>query len=118
VLVVGGVVFALLGALAARLRASYGGSTGHLLQDRLPGQYPTRGVAKICAIEIEPYAAGQRLGIVLAEEGIGAGRAGLGTFEAGFYSLGQDVEVDYSTFGVHLKHSAGVTHLFSFPTYG
>ena len=36
-----------------------------------------RGVAHVGAVEVEPYAAGKRLRIVLAEAGVGAGGAAL-----------------------------------------
>jgi hypothetical protein len=41
------------------------------------------GSAEVSAIEIEPDAAGEGLGIRFAQAGIGAGRAGLGAVEAG-----------------------------------
>ena len=60
VLVARGVVITFFDALVARIRASYDGSTGYVLQDRLPRQYPARRTTKICTVEVEPYATGQR----------------------------------------------------------
>ena len=73
---------ALVAANAARLGARPEGCAGRPgLEGRLAGEDPARGVAHVGAVEVEPYAAGQRLGVVLPEAGVGAGCAALGAVE-------------------------------------
>ena len=85
-----GVLLTLLAAPTASLCASLQGSLSHLLvESRLPGEYLADGVADVGAVEVEPYAAGQHLYILLTEAGVGAGGAGLGTVDAGIDTGGQ-----------------------------
>jgi hypothetical protein len=79
-----GVLLALVPAEAARSGASLQGCVCHLgIEGRLAGQYLAGGLADVGAVEVEPYAAGQRLHVLLAEAGVGARGAGLGAVEAG-----------------------------------
>ncbi len=59
------------------------------LEGRLAGDDPARGVADVGAVEVEPDAAGERLGVILPKAGVGAGGAALGTVAAGLNALHQ-----------------------------
>ncbi len=82
-LVVGGVLLTLLTAQAACFGTSLESRPGHLrLEGRLARNYSAGGVAHVGAVEVEPDAAGERLGIVLAVAGVGAICAALGAVVA------------------------------------
>ena len=111
----GGVLFALLTAQAASLGPGPKGSPRHLgLEDCLTGEDTSRGVARVGAVEVETYAARERLGVVLAETGVGAGGATLGTLEAGLYALHQRGGLHRGGARVSLEHLLGVGHDESF----
>ena len=105
VLVVGGVPLALVAAQAARFGTSLEGSPRHLgLEGRLPGEDAPRRIADVGAIQVQTDAARERLGVVLAEAGVGAGCATLGTVEAGLNALHQRGGVHRSGAWVGLNH--------------
>ena len=115
VLIVGGVVLALVAAQTASLGARLKGGPRHLrLEGRLTGEDPTRGIAHVCAVEVEPDAAGEGLGVVLAEAGVRASCATLSTVEAGLYARNERPGVHGSGARVGLQHLLGVGHEASF----
>jgi hypothetical protein len=115
VLIVGGVVLALVAAQTASLGARLEGGPRHLrLEGRLTGEDPTRRIAHVSAVEVEPDAAGEGLGVVLAEAGVRASCATLSTVEAGLYALNERPGVHGSGARVGLQHLLGVGHEASF----
>jgi hypothetical protein len=111
VLVVRGVLLTLVTAQAACFGTSLEGRPRHLrLEGRLPRHYPAGGGAHVGAVQVEPDAAGERLGIVLAEAGVGASCATLGAVVAGFYALHQRGGVHRGAARVSLEHLLGVGH--------
>jgi hypothetical protein len=114
-LVVGGVPLTLVAAQPAGFGASLEGCTRHLwLEGGLSRDYPAGGVANVGAVEVESDAAGERLGIFLAEAGVGASRATLGAVEAGLDALHQGGWVHRGGARVGLKHLLSVGHEASF----
>jgi hypothetical protein len=66
VFVVGGVLLTLLTTQVACFGTSMEGCSRYLrLEGRLSRHYPARGVADVGAVEVEPYAASERLGVLL-----------------------------------------------------
>ena len=115
VLVVGGVPLALLRAQTACFGASLERGPRHLgLEIGLAGEDPARGVAHVGAVEVEPYAAGERLGVVLTEAGVGAGGAALGAVQASLDALNERLGVQRRGARVSLKHLLSVGHDASF----
>jgi hypothetical protein len=115
VLIVGGVVLALVAAQTASLGTRLEGGPRHLrLEGRLTGEDPTRGIAHVSAVEVEPDAAGEGLGVVLAEAGVRASCATLSTVEAGLYARNERPGVHGSGARVGLQHLLGVGHEASF----
>ena len=102
-------------AVTASLGARLEGGPRHLrLEGRLTGEDPTRGIAHVSAVEVEPDAAGEGLGVVLAEAGVRASCATLSTVEAGLYALNERPGVHGSGARVGLQHLLGVGHEASF----
>ena len=115
VLLVGGVPLALLRAQAACFGASLERGPRHLgLEIGLAGEDSARGVADVGAVEVVPYAAGERLGVVLTEAGVGAGGAALGAVQASLDALDERLGVQRRGARVGLEHLLSVGHDASF----
>ena len=98
-------------AVTASLGAPLEGGPRHLrLEGRLTGEHPTHGIAHVSAVEVEPDAAGEGLGVVLAEAGVRASCATLSTVEAGLYACNERPGVHGSGARVGLQHLLGVGH--------
>jgi hypothetical protein len=110
-----GVLLTLLTANTASFRAGLQSRPRRLrLEGRLAREYLSGGVAHVGAVEVETYAADQHLYVLLAEAGVGAGGAGLGTVKACLYALHQYGGVHRGGAGVSLEHLLGVGHDTSF----
>jgi hypothetical protein len=115
VLVVGSVLLALLAAQTARFGTSLEGRPRHLgFEGGLTGDNTPRSIAYVSTVEVKADAAGESLGVVLAETGIGAGSAALGAVVAGLYALNQCGGVHRCGARVGLEHLFSVGHDASF----
>jgi hypothetical protein len=105
------VLFVLLTAEAASFGAGLKSSPDQLrVRGSLPRDCPARGIAHVGAVEVKADAAGERLGVILAETGVGAGGAALGTVEASFYALHQCGGVPPLGAQMGLERLLGVSH--------
>ena len=110
-LVVVGMPLTLVPADSACPGAGLESGTCHLcVESRLARHYLAGGFAHPGTVEAEPYAAYQRLHILLTEAGVRAGGAGLGAVEASLDALHQDGLVHRGLGGVGLDHLLDVSH--------
>ena len=74
-------------------------------------QHPTGGVAQISAVQVGTNALGQIGNHILAETGVCASGAYLGTGEAGVDTRGEGVTVNVAQVGgIRVQHGDGVRH--------
>jgi len=84
------------------------------LESRLAGEDPTRSVAHVGAVEVEPHAARERLGVPFYQAGVGTSRAALDAVEAGIGALHRRGSIHGGGVRMSLEHLLGVAQGTSF----